>query len=67
MSIYRLQHQPGALPWNRWFLDHRAPLNRIRIADALDDGEFSHPFTRGFGIGSRLRPGWKSGGSGFRR
>ena len=47
MSIYRLQHQPSALAWNRWFLDHRAPLNRIRIADALDDGEFSHPFYKG--------------------
>src|SRR6516225_855629 len=47
MSIYRLQSKPSAPLWNRWYLDHRAPLNRIRLADALDDGEFSHPFYKG--------------------
>ena len=44
MSIYRLQVLPGTKAGNRWWLDYRAPLNRIRIADALDGGEFSHPF-----------------------
>ncbi len=47
------------MPWNRWFLDHRAPLNRIRIADALDDGEISHPIYTGlwyfFKIEARVR------------
>ena len=47
MSIYRLQRQPGTESGNRWWLDYRAPLNRIRIADALDEGEFSHPFYKG--------------------
>jgi hypothetical protein len=47
MSIYRLQRQPGTESGNNWWLDHRAPLNRIRIADALDAGEFSHPFYKG--------------------
>jgi hypothetical protein len=45
-SIYRLHRQPGTESGNRWWLDYRAPLNRIRIADALD-GEFSHPFYKG--------------------
>jgi hypothetical protein len=44
MSIYRLQVLPGTRSGNRWWLDYRAPLNRIRIADALDGEEFSHPF-----------------------
>ena len=44
MSIYRLQVLPGSKTGNRWWLDYRAPLNRIRIADALDGEEFSHPF-----------------------
>ena len=47
MSIYRLQRQPGTESGNNWWLDYRAPLNRIRIADALDAGEFSHPFYKG--------------------
>jgi hypothetical protein len=46
-SIYRLQRQPGTKSGNVWWLDYRAPLNRIRIADALDAGEFSHPFYKG--------------------
>jgi hypothetical protein len=46
-SIYRLHRQPGTESGNRWWLDYRAPLNRIRIADALDAGEFSHPFYKG--------------------
>ena len=45
-SIYRLQRQPGTESGNRWWLDYRAPLNRIRIADALE-GEYSHPFYKG--------------------
>lgn len=45
-SIYRLHRQPGTESGNRWWLDYRAPLNRIRIADALE-GEFSHPFYKG--------------------
>ena len=47
MSIYRLQRQPGTESGNVWWLDYRAPLNRIRIADVLDAGEFSHPFYKG--------------------
>jgi hypothetical protein len=47
MSIYRLQVLPGTEAGNRWWLDYRAPLNRIRIADALDGEEFSHPFYKG--------------------
>jgi len=45
-SIYRLHRQPGTESGNRWWLDYRAPLNRIRIADALE-GEYSHPFYKG--------------------
>jgi hypothetical protein len=47
MSIYRLQRPPGTESGDNWWLDYRAPLNRIRIADALDVGEFSHPFFKG--------------------
>src|ERR1700733_3797800 len=47
MSIYRLQRQPGTESGNNWWLDHHAPSNRIRVADALDAGEFSHPFYKG--------------------
>jgi len=47
MSIYRLQRPPGTQSGDNWWLDYRAPLNRIRIADALDSGEFSHPFYKG--------------------
>jgi len=47
MSIYRLQVQPGTGSGNRWWLDYRAPLNRLRIADVLDGDEFSHPFYKG--------------------
>ncbi|HKD55216.1 MAG TPA: hypothetical protein VKB72_13455 [Steroidobacteraceae bacterium] len=47
MSIYRLQVLPGIGAGNRWWLDYRAPLNRIRIADALDGDEFSHSFYKG--------------------
>jgi hypothetical protein len=46
-SIYRLHRQPGTESGNRWWLDYRAPLNRIRITDALEVGEFSHPFYKG--------------------
>jgi hypothetical protein len=59
MSIYRLQDQPGTEAGNRWWLDYRAPLNCIRIADALDGDEFSHPFYKGlwywFEIETRVR------------
>jgi hypothetical protein len=58
-SIYRLHRQPGTESGNRWWLDYRAPLNRIRIADALEVGEFSHPFYKGlwywFEIEMRVR------------
>lgn len=47
MSIYRLQVQPGTGSGNRWWLDYRAPLNRIRITDALEGDEFAHPFYKG--------------------
>lgn len=57
-SIYRLHRQPGTESGNRWWLDYRAPLNRIRIADALE-GEFAHPFYKGlwywFEIETRVR------------
>ncbi len=47
-SIYQLQHYPGTEEGNRWWLDHRAPSNRIKLADILDTHkEFSHPFYRG--------------------
>ena len=59
MSIYRLQDQPGTESGNRWWLDYRAPSNRIRIADALDGEEFSHPFYKAlwywFEIETRVR------------
>jgi hypothetical protein len=59
MSIYRLQDQPGTESGNRWWLDYRAPSNRIRIADALDGDEFSHPFYKAlwywFEIETRVR------------
>jgi hypothetical protein len=59
MSIYRLRDQPGTECGNQWWLDYRAPLNRIRIADALDGDEFSHPFYKGlwywFEIETRVR------------
>lgn len=42
-SIYRLHRQPGTESGNRWWLDYRAPLNRVRIAAELE-GEFAHPF-----------------------
>lgn len=45
-SIYRLQRQPGTESGNNWWLDYRAPLNRIRIVAELE-GEFSHPFYKG--------------------
>jgi hypothetical protein len=58
-SIYRLHRQPGTESGNRWWLDYRAPLNRIRVADALEVGEFSHPFYKGlwywFEIEMRVR------------
>jgi hypothetical protein len=44
MSMYRLNTFPGTERGNRWWFDYRAPLHRIRIADALDAGEFAHPF-----------------------
>jgi hypothetical protein len=47
MSIYCLQDGPGTEIGNCWWLDYRAPLNRICIADLLDGGEFSHPFYKG--------------------
>jgi hypothetical protein len=44
MSMYRLQGLPGTESGNRWWFDYRAPLHHIRIPDALEAGEFSHPF-----------------------
>lgn len=47
-SIYRLQDPPGTPQGNLWWLDYRAPGNRIAIADTLDsDPEYRHPFYRG--------------------
>jgi hypothetical protein len=44
-SIYCLRDHPGTQRGNYWWLDYRAPVNLIRIADLLDsDPEFSHPF-----------------------
>jgi hypothetical protein len=58
MSIYRLQRCPGTEPGNRWTLDYRAPLNRIRVADALE-GELSHPYYKAlwywFEVETRIR------------
>lgn len=45
MSIYRLRDYPGTERGNYWWLDFKAPTNRISIADLLEsDPEFSHPF-----------------------
>lgn len=45
MSIFQLEDGPGTEKGNFWWLDHRAPANRIRISGLLDgDAEFSHPF-----------------------
>ena len=45
MSIFQLQDYPGTKAGNYWWLDYRAPSNRIRIMDLLDSHkEFSHPF-----------------------
>ncbi len=44
-SIYSLRDYPGTERGNYWWLDYRAPTNRISIADLLEsDPEFSHPF-----------------------
>jgi hypothetical protein len=44
-SIYSLRDYPGTDRGNYWWLDFRAPTNRISIADLLEsDPEFSHPF-----------------------
>jgi hypothetical protein len=44
-SIYSLQDYPGTKRGNYWWLDYRAPTNRISIADLLEsDPEFSHPY-----------------------
>ncbi len=46
-SIYRLRDWPGTEIGNAWWLDYRAPTNRIRISSLLEsDREFSHPFYR---------------------
>jgi hypothetical protein len=45
MSIYCLCDGPGTERGNYWWLDHRAPINLIPMADILDStGAFSHPF-----------------------
>lgn len=45
VSIYRLRDWPGTEDGNTWWLDYRAPANRIKISELLDsDKEFSHPF-----------------------
>jgi hypothetical protein len=44
-SIYNLRDYPGTQRGNYWWLDFKAPANRISIADLLEsDPEFSHPF-----------------------
>lgn len=61
-SIYRLHRQPGTESGNRWWLDYRAPLNRVRVAADLD-GEFAHPFYKAlwywFEIETRVQE-WQS-------
>jgi hypothetical protein len=44
-SIYQLGNFPSTEEGNFWWLDFRAPTNRLAMADILDsDPEFSHPF-----------------------
>jgi hypothetical protein len=44
-SIYSLRDYPGTERGNYWWLDFKAPSNRISIAELLEsDPEFSHPF-----------------------
>jgi hypothetical protein len=44
-SIYSLRDYPGTERGNYWWLDFRAPSNRISIVELLEsDPEFSHPF-----------------------
>lgn len=45
MSIFQLREEPGTQVGNLWWLDYRAPSNRIQIADILDsDRTLAHPF-----------------------
>ena len=44
-SIYQLRDYPGTERGNYWWLDYKAPTNRLAMADTLEsDPEFSHPF-----------------------
>ncbi len=43
-SMYALDRAPGSIQWNSFWLDHRAPMNLIQVADALDRRGFRHPF-----------------------
>jgi len=44
-SIYRLREHPGTPKGNEWWLDYRAPQNRIRLTEILESpGEFGHAF-----------------------
>jgi hypothetical protein len=44
-SIYQLRDYPGTEQGNYWWLDFKAPTNRLAMADILEsDPEFSHPF-----------------------
>jgi hypothetical protein len=44
-SIYQLRDYPGTERGNYWWLDFKAPTNRLAMADILEsDPEFSHPF-----------------------
>lgn len=46
-SIYRLDEFPGTPRGNYWWLDYRAPTNRVQIVDLLEqDKRYSHPFFR---------------------
>ena len=46
-SMFRLQEYPGTPKADAWWLDYRAPSNRIRIVDLLEgDAEFRDPFYR---------------------
>jgi hypothetical protein len=44
-SIYSLGHYPGNETGNMWYLDYRAPSNKIRVAEILDgDENYDHVF-----------------------
>jgi hypothetical protein len=43
-SMYALGRAPRSIQWNSFWLDYRAPMNLVPLADALDRRAFRHPF-----------------------